>query len=246
MTLRAFAAARGRGAFLALLACLGGCAADVGGDYAPIEAKRFWRYGLTATTELTLKTTAKVRRSKYTVLGLDPVIIAGRRYERTQVNGAWLHFFERDSQGLRRVAVQALDESAPAFDAQPRPVLPARLEAGRRWRAPTVTGLLETVVDPFRRQYRLQQVVMLDYEVIAADAAATVPAGRFSACLRVQSRGKTRFRGDKTIFPTDIEVMQTEWYAPGVGLVKSERIETTTTRLLPRGELLTELELYRR
>ena len=36
-------------------------------------------------------------------------------------------------------------------------------------------------------------------------------------------------------------VKQTNWYAPGVGLVKMERVETTRSDALDKGTLLVEL-----
>lgn len=40
---------------------------------------------------------------------------------------------------------------------------------------------------------------------------------------------------------TLINVEQTSWYAPGVGLVKIERLETTQRKVLDKGSLLIEL-----
>ena len=43
---------------------------------------------------------------------------------------------------------------------------------------------------------------------------------------------------------TIVSIDETNWYAPGVGLVKSIRKENTTDRVVPRGELRLELEEF--
>ena len=62
------------------------------------------------------------------------------------------------------------------------------------------------------------------------DDTVSVAAGTFRHCLRVRSRGSL-FAG-KTLQQfmgiNDIDIDQTEWYAPGVGLVKTVRREFTT------------------
>jgi hypothetical protein len=43
---------------------------------------------------------------------------------------------------------------------------------------------------------------------------------------------------------TIVRVNETSWYAPGVGLVKSIREETTESQALDKGQLIIELELF--
>lgn len=228
----------GRALFVGCL-LLGGC---TGGDasYLPFEPGAFWRYGLE------VQTTDLRRTAKRVVVAMPAVERAGRSLYRLRVNRDRIEYFTRTQRGIERVAVQSAGDAAPAFGAEPLLVLPVPPVAGARWRQPTVTGVLEATVDPFRRKYRLQEPVTLEYVIEAVDAEVNVPAGRFRDCLRVRGTGHTTFPGDKTVFPSEIDVVQTDWYAPGVGLVRSHRVETTTSKVVPRGEYTLELEVFAR
>lgn len=218
---------------------LGGCAEGDAG-YLPLEAGAFWRYGLE------VQTTDLRRSAKRVVVAMPAVERDGRSLYRLRVNRDRVEYFTRTQRGIERVAVHSAGDATPLFAAEPLLVLPVPPVAGARWRQSSVTGVLEATVDPFRRKYRLQEPVTLEYVIEAVDAEVKVPAGRFRDCLRVRGVGHASFPGDKTVFPSEIDVVQTDWYAPGVGLVRSHRVETTTSKVLPRGEYTLELEVFER
>ncbi len=234
MSARAVAA---HGVVLAVAVVLAACSGR-SADWFPSPPGAKWRYAIVVqTTELR-------RQSRLALLGLAPVMVEGRRLERRRVNAGLLHYYERANGGVARVAIQRPEDEGPVFETEAQPVLPLPVTVGSRWRQPSVTRVLETTVDPFRRKYRMEEPVQLEFVVEADDDTVTVPAGRYQGCLRVKATGKTRFKGDKTIFPTDVSVAQTDWYARGVGLVRSERVETTGSQVLPGGRFVMELESF--
>jgi len=220
-----------------VVALLAGCGADAP-EYFPLPEHGWWRYAVTE------RTTELVRRGKRIVVALEPVRQRGERLARRRINTAHVYYYRRTAQAVERVATQRAGEREPRFAASPEFVLPRTPAPGMRWRQQSATAVLETTVDPFRRKYRLEEPVELEYVVESVDDEVVVPGGRFRNCLRVRGTGRGAFKGDKTLFPSDIEVVHTDWYAPGIGLVRTHRVETTTSKVLPRGEYTLELERH--
>lgn len=206
-------------------------------DYFPLQPGRYWQYHIH-------KETMKYPEDlKLTVRGLPPAQFEGRMVERRIVNDRFIQFFARETRGIVRVATALPEAAAAVPDSPPEPVLMLPLEAGREWTQQSTTRVLEVVVDPFRTHVNIREPVLMTYRIAALNATVTVPAGRYTGCVQVKSTGMGHYKGWSAILPADISVEQDDWYAPGVGLVKSHRIERTTSIVVPRGEYLQELEV---
>jgi hypothetical protein len=118
------------------------------------------------------------------------------------------------------------------------------LDAGSRWRAPASTVLL-TRRFLYSKALPLTIGIDLDYAVEAAGDTVRVAAGRFTNCLRIGASGHTTVTtaGDQSTL--DVSVELTEWYAPGVGLVKSVRSERAGEERAGNSRLSSELEYFR-
>ncbi len=217
---------------LAAVVALAGCG-EPAQDLFPVVEGRLLRY----RQEVQL---VKVnRQGAYLLSGLAAKPVDGRRYQRLQVNAGAVRLYAVE-EGMVYLFGEAGSEAVDWFQ-PPRPVLPQAPEVGQHWQAGTRTGVLETTVDPFRRLYRLALPLTLTYTVESVDAVVSVPAGRFAHCVRIRAEGSTHYEGDRTLFPTEVSVIQTEWYAPGVGLVRSRREERTGSKVLPAGSFTLEL-----
>jgi len=82
----------------------------------------------------------------------------------------------------------------------------------------------------------------MTYRVEALNASVSTPAGEFSDCVIVSGYGKTSANVGNYIGVADIEVSSREWFAPGVGLVRMERQESTTAEALAGGSLTMVLD----
>ena len=69
-----------------------------------------------------------------------------------------------------------------------------------------------------------------------------VPAGIFTHCLRLRGKGKTQFHADDVVGDVAISVEEVRWYAPSVGLVRSELVESSPNGLLGTRKMVSELE----
>ena len=78
-------------------------------------------------------------------------------------------------------------------------------------------------------------------EILSFQDIVNVPAGQFDNCMKVVMTGSSYKDAGNYVGLTLVSVEQTNWYAPGVGLVKMERLEKTQSEALDKGTLSVEL-----
>ena len=142
----------------------------------------------------------------------------------------------------RLVAVKARDASAYESAEQAFKLLPADVSLGATWRQSEHTQVLENTGSPWETLFRIVEPVSIDYVVESNEASVRVPAGEFNNCIKVRGSGKTNVDVGNYIGRTLISIEVENWYAKGVGLIKSIRKEITTSEALDYGELRYELE----
>jgi hypothetical protein len=114
------------------------------------------------------------------------------------------------------------------------------------WVDTEFTVTLEHTGPPEHSLNRITVPVELQYRIESTDEEITVPAGTFKNCLRIKGVGTTSKNVGFYVGQTDIRVENIEWYAPGAGLVKAVRLETTTSKVLPRGSYELNLTSFTR
>lgn len=125
-------------------------------------------------------------------------------------------------------------------------ILPAAITQDAKWAEDSSIHFLE-VTGTFSPTFeeRVQATMKLDHVVEATDDTVETAAGRFEHCLRVKATG-SMFAGitlETFMGIRFIKVERTDWYAPGVGLVKRKRSEFTTPAEW-NNEYLEELEYF--
>ena len=161
---------------------------------------------------------------------------------RQRKQGRWDQLY---SIGKRGVTLEAFVDRRNA-EAVPHTlgttVLPGRLETGESWKFTSRLRLVESrtfsAEDRLGRRYL---PIAMSAEIAATDEAVEVAAGRFTGCVRVQARGTTMVPADRGNLEVEVSASQTEWYAPGVGLVKLTRQETSSSPFLRNGDYTQEL-----
>ena len=68
--------------------------------------------------------------------------------------------------------------------------------------------------------------------------------GKFNNCIYLKGTGKTKFIGDSEIGAIEINISSEEWYAKGIGLIKSKRIEETNSDLFGKTVMVQTLESF--
>jgi len=186
-------------------------------DYFPLGTEQSWEYHITRTIK------GETHEQKLIVTNL-PVFTGDDGavyYPRRRLDGL-AEWYQRNEKGIFRVDPATNERSQ---------VLPAGLKAGARWQEPAQIRFLEmggTFSSAFKE--RAQNMITLDYAVEDLDATVEVGAGTFRRCMRIRGSG-SMFAGsllESFLRIRFIKIEQTDWYAPGVGLVKRVRNEYTT------------------
>ena len=121
-----------------------------------------------------------------------------------------------------------------------------RYMSGDSWTEITQTRVLENTGSPWETKFQILEPVTVTYSIADRAAEVSVPAGTFRKCLKIVSYGFANVDVGNYIGRTQIEVQETNWYAPGVGLIKVDRIERTQAEALNYGRLVMELTENRR
>jgi len=204
-----------RAAVAMLLLALAGCGRP-GNDYFPLDPGLNWDYRVTVA----IKGEAQVQRL---LLGsLPPKTVDGVAYYPRRLLDGQMEYHERTAEG-----VVTVDPVSGKKDL----VLPPGPKTGAKWQGGTHIFFLEvTGVFAPTFEERVQTTIPLEFTVEADDDTVTVGAGTFEHCLRVKATGSI-FAGSTLrdfMGIRFIQVEQTDWYAPGVGLIRRVRNESTT------------------
>ncbi|NKB39377.1 MAG: hypothetical protein GKR93_19770 [Gammaproteobacteria bacterium] len=79
--------------------------------------------------------------------------------------------------------------------------------------------------------------------IVAIDDVVKVPAGKYTRCLRIESTGEKFIREGKYAYQPKmtVNVKNTRWYAPGIGLVKEIQSDEANIRMYPNVGFTKEL-----
>ncbi len=224
--------------WLAALVMLGACDRTPT-TYFPLEVGRYWQYTIARTT-MDGTVTQKYLLETLPVRDWHGVRVAGKR----TVDGHQ-YFYQVDAGGgVRRVAYKRRGDTELQSENPNLAILPAAPELGATWKRQTRTMVLENSGPPWETLFRITRPLTLEYTVASTTDVVRVPAGEFRDCLRIVGTGRIDTDIGNTIGRIAIAVEITEWYAPNVGLIRSQRTETTDAEALNYGAFHMQLESY--
>ena len=214
--------ARGWPAALLLL-----CAACAPGDddYFPTTPGYEWVYDISRTV---LRSSEPLRQ-KSIVRNLRAENVGAQRYYPKIYASGEKRYFTRTGDG---VAYRRSGAQPPAL------ILSYPPEPGANWRALSQLYLFELPEKPGQDRDRIRRdqtkpALTLEYTITGTDDVVEVPAGRFARCVRVEAQGFLDLPARRGPGIRSIKVEQTQWFAPGVGLVKMTRREYAPPGLYP-------------
>jgi len=213
-----------------LLTCLlaGGCGND-DDSYLPLPSPGTLTYGLTETTS------GETREQKRLTSIDGPVVIDGREVYREFTASGPQRLLQRREDGIQEVGYYR--SARPSFRESPILILPQPLGRDCQWRAPLTTRLLEWrkhTLENAGRRFRTR--LLADFRCETMDDRVKTPAGTFGNVARITASARKTVDYGSIQEQTVIHVELTRWYAPGIGLVKSERREHADSRELNPGE----------
>ena len=227
-------------AALAALAALPGCGGPTRDDALfPLAPGHVWTYRVTTELE---NEAPQSRTQTLRTLGDEalPPLDGERAWRRRNDDGVdyWLR---SDTTGIYRVASKSDLMEDPQPDKPVRFVLKAPYSVGTQWQASTTAYLLMRRSDFPRELRHTHKTISMQYQIEAVDEALETPAGRFDHCVRVKGAASARVYVDPTSGWRDLPLTTREWYCPGVGLARLERLEPVASPFLTGGSLTMEL-----
>lgn len=196
----------------------------------PATPGRWWYY----STAATILEEAHVQRLFVANVANDGQTLIQRR------QGGWDHFYSLGRKGILHKSY--IDRHGGRAREAEALLLPATLAVGQSWTFDSQLRLIESRT--FSAEDRLggrYHPVPMTAEVKALNDTIEVPGGRFHGCIRVEAKGAALVRADRGSVEVEVRAAQTEWYAPGVGLVRVTRKETSESPFLRNGEYVQEL-----
>jgi hypothetical protein len=223
-------------ALAALMATACGAPAPAGDSLFPLESGRRWVYDVKTEWENNM---VEHETRELTALGADS-LDDGLAWRRRSDSGVeyWLR---HDDTGIYRVASKSDLDALPQPDAQRRFVIKAPVVAGTSWQSTTTAYLLQRRQEFPREIRHTHPAVPMLYTIESTGDAVSTRAGRFSGCVRVRGVATLRLFADPVVGWRDMALTTTEWYCPGVGLVKLVREEPAQSTFLSGGILTMEL-----
>ena len=199
--------------------------------YFPLEPQRWWVYAIQETI------LDDHRSSRFLALNVGAVGNSDQpaSVQMTQTHSA--DYLRRHGSGVERVASLRPGMAGPRPDDPPRVVLPPTLELGTSWVVRSTLSLIESrTFEPRDRIIPRRLGVELTKQISATDTLVRVGERRFEHCLQIDGSGHATVPTDRGNTSAEVTVILSEWYAPGVGLVKLDRSESSDSAFLKGGQ----------
>lgn len=221
---------------LAVVFLLGATACRNDQSYFPLESG--WRYGYRMTLES--EGTAGAEKLASAAVNLPPQTIDSTSVTPRLFADGRILYFATDEKGIRTVGFRLPGEE-PTRAAPDQYFLKYPLQSGAHWSAPGRTVLL-TQRFLYSKALPITIGIDLDYSVEQAGETVRVPAGLFTNCIKIVATGRTSVTTADHQQTLEVGVDTAEWYAPGVGLVKSVRAEHAGSERAGNARLSSALE----
>lgn len=176
------------------------------------------------------------RTNRYVSANLPEQQFNGEMLSRSSSQASSLEYLRRTGAGIERVAHRNASTAGVVDDVPARTILPPTLELGESWGVTSSLGVIESRT--FARRDRVigrRYPVTINKHIAAIDERVVVPAGTFDGCLRIDGAGHTVVAADRGNHEVVVQVVTREWFAPGIGLIKLEREESSPSSFLKAG-----------
>jgi hypothetical protein len=222
---------------LCLYSLINGCA-EQDSSYFPLKEGYEWHYNIHAST------VGGSEQQKYYLSSLGSQLINDdTTYIQRSLTGTQILFRHSDI-GIERVAY--LVAKGPQVDLieDKHLILPNKLEEGMEWESIVSTRTLRNGKPGDVGVNQLRAKVPVKNRIDSINAVIKVPAGKFEHCIKIDTSGFAFNSGNNRIGRTLVEIKESKWFAPGVGLIKSVLTETSTNDAFAKGEIIMELESF--
>jgi hypothetical protein len=212
------------------------CQIQVGSNassYFPTKEGLKWEYQLALQTSLlgNIAQIPIITSTTFATRRLNSTTVVPIKFE--VMEQSHFVFIGQNDDGIYEHAIQTEVDTEPKVHPVPKYYLKNPVKVGTNWTLDTETVLLSN-----------KYSIKLNAVIESTDATVTVPAGTFKNCVKVKMSGsksiKRSFRGNLKIV-----VVEYDWYAPGVGSVKSIREENSGHTLIGSGIISMQLKSHK-
>lgn len=225
-------------ALATVLLVLAGCRGGNQTAYFPLDPGMNWHYRVTSEIKNLGKEHSEMLVANRGTMTVDGQKVAPRMYQ-----DGHIYYYVAQDDGILLVADRALgQETKPAQPDQFALKYP--LDTGTSWPVHSQTYLLR------RQIFSPTAVIMvpitapidITYSIEGKTDTVKVPAGVFHDCLRLHGTASAVRDLGERIGDAEVKIDTTEWFAPGVGLVKMVRSEDSHPESPASGTMTIELE----
>lgn len=222
----------------ALSLLLPGCASD--NNYFPLEPGYWWYYNITATILDDNKVSRFIVSNSHRAGEETDKLV-----QRAQQDALML--LKANGAGAELVAHKTRNDRGVIAHNPALIMFPHSLDSNEPWAQHSTLQLIESRT--FARADRVvvkRYPVTLKQHIAAHDETVRVPAGKFTRCVRIDGMGEAVIKTDRGNAKATVSVKTSQWFAPGVGLIKKTREETSESPFLKPGQREWTLAAYGR
>ena len=152
------------------------------------------------------------------------------------------YYYVAGEEGLLQLGKRTLIEKQPRWYSTARLVMPwlEEMVHGISWNLPTLPYLIHSTQGHVAWN-RSSNGFELVYELVEEGITVETVAGTFDDCILLEGRALIGLYADPKLGYQEVEVVQREWYAKGVGLLRLEREEPLDMMMFKGGSLAFEL-----
>jgi hypothetical protein len=196
-------------------------------SYFPLEEGHWREYRET----LVIRDETQTRRR--VVRNVAPVTFDDQKLFVQEIQGKERQYFSVKEEGVFR---ENLEENKSEL------ILSLSPDEDVHWSLASRLGVIESRTFAQRDRILTKAIpITLNYSVISFDEEVVVHAGRFKNCLKIRGMGLTTVRVDRGNVTAEVIIESFDWYASGVGLIKTERTEQSNSTFLKTGFYKLEL-----
>lgn len=215
-----------------------GCDRYAPDQYFPLTEGKYWRYVMSyKTMDGTFKGVYAVENLKQTMKN-DELL-----YVRKLLDGS-LNYFRINTEGILLVAREKTVDLKTEYTEEGHYIFKFPAQVGTEWQDSTLSKALIKTGPPQKTEFHIVARIPVKASIDSMTDTIKVPAGTFKNCMRVNISGDAFTNAGNYVGLTVVKINETNWYAAGIGLVKSVRHESTKSKALDKGEVLLELESY--
>lgn len=215
--------------FLLVVLGIAACTAASSDPY-PLNTGRWWYYRTTTSI------LDEFKEQRLHVANVGAATADGMPVTVQRSQGRWDTLVTRKPAGIFRIVTRGRTPPQEFL------LLPTAANPAAQWQLQSELNLIESRT--FAPEDRLQGrhiPVTLTVRIGSQRETVRLAAAEFADCLRTDAVGTTTVMTDRGHHPVEVGVAEHAWYAPGIGLVKTVRNETSASPFLRDGHYTQEL-----